>query len=112
MEKYKEKNLEKKEIINKILSKINIMISFGQTPHQIFEEHHPTFKEKTNREDDFEFELNNIFWNRFIKLINELNPIFFEMNNNGKMILIDNNNKFELIKNTLYDQKENRCFNQ
>ena len=111
MKKYMKKNFEKKKIINKILSKINIMISFGQTPHQIFQDNHPKLKEKiNNKEDDFELELNNVLWNRCIKLINELNPIFFEMNNNGKMILIDNNNKFELIKNTLYDQKESEKY--
>ena len=111
MEKYKKKNIKKEEIISKIRTKINLMMSFGQTPHQIFYENHPKYGKKIkNKEGDFEFELNNIFWNRHLKLVNELNPLFFIINNNGKILLIDKNKKLEIIENTLYNQKEDTEF--
>ena len=47
MEKLIKKGKEKSAIINKILSKINLIISFGQTPHQVFDDNHPKYCEKT-----------------------------------------------------------------
>ena len=56
-----EKKKDPKEIIEKISNKINLIVSFGQTPHQIFDEHHPKYgKSLKNTEGDFEFDLNKI----------------------------------------------------
>ena len=55
------KKLKKDEIIKKIISKINLIISFGQTPNQIFFENHPKYgKIIKNNKGDFEYDLNRI----------------------------------------------------
>ena len=83
-----------KEIINEILSKINLIISFGQTPYQIFNESHPEIginnSNYNNKEGDFEFDLNSYTWDKEIKLEIKINPLFFVIySNTGKIFIID-----------------------
>ena len=108
LKKYIDKKKETKEIIEKLSFKINLIVSFGQTPHQIFEENHPKFGSKTkNNEGDFEFDLNNLIWNKELKLKISSEPLFFIINqNSGKMLLINIERNLEILDNSLYSQKE------
>ena len=100
-----------KEIINEILSKINLIISFGQTPYQIFNESHPEIginnSNYNNKEGDFEFDLNSYTWDKEIKLEIKINPLFFVINSNtGKIFIIDKERRLEIIENSLYSGKK------
>ena len=102
------KGKENKKIIRKILADINLITSFGQIPHKIFEENHPKYGKKSNKnEDDFESTLNDLLWNKEIKLKIELNPLFFVINSNtGKIFIIDKERRLEILECTLYTQKK------
>ena len=113
MKKLIDKGKETNIIISKIKSKINLMISFGQTPYQIFHENHPKFGYKQTKHNDENFEdlLSNMAWNKEIKLKIELEPIFFTINSTlGKIILLNKERKIEIVENTLYAQKQNEKF--
>ena len=112
MEKLIKKGKEKSAIINKILSKINLIISFGQTPHQVFDDNHPKYCEKTkNMGNDFESELSDLIWGKELKLKIDLSPLFFVVNSyNGKIFIMDKSRRLEIIDNTLYFQKEDEKF--
>ena len=108
LKKLIEKKKDPKEIIEKISNKINLIVSFGQTPHQIFDEHHPKYgKSLKNTEGDFEFDLNKIIWSKEFKIKIDIDPIFFITNQiTGKILIIDKERKLEIYDNTLYGQKE------
>ena len=112
MKKLIEKGNETTKIINKITSKINLIISFGQTPYQIFDEKHPKFgKQIKINEDGYEFDLTNILWSKELKIRNELKPLFFVINSEtGIIFIIDKERRMEIIENTLYSQKENKKY--
>ena len=114
----KYKNQE--DIIQKIDNKIDLIISFGQTPYQLFYEKHQKnekkkFIENDEEEDeDFESKFINIFWEKEIKVNTDTLPIFFEINDSiGKVFLIDSNRKLELIGSNYYNINEdpNNHFN-
>ena len=108
MKKYIKKKKENQVIIKKIISKINLIVSFGQTPHQIFDEHHPKYgKKNKTKEGDFEYELNYLIWNKEFKYKLDITPEFFFVNSNtGKIFIIDEQRKLEIIESTLYIEKE------
>ena len=88
---YKKKNkndMKVENIIKKISNKIDLIISFGQTPYQLFIDKHPKFGKKSkNNEGDLEFNL--IESNIEIDL-----PIFFIINDElGKLFLINKKSK-------------------
>ena len=73
--------------VNQIDNKIDLIISFGQTPYQLFNGKHPA-KEKRKKknidtendeedEEDFESKFTNIFWEKSIKGNTDTLPIFF-----------------------------------
>ena len=93
------------EIINKISNKIDLIISFGQTPYQLFNDKHPKYgkKQLINDEDDFEYKLTDMAWKKDMKSSIEIEPIFFIINSNlGKIFLIDKQRKLEIIDSALY----------
>ena len=114
--------LEKKynkieDIIKRIVNKADLIISFGQTPYQIFTEKHPKNedhklrknknknKEEIN-DDDLENDLDLITHDKHIKV--DTQPLFFEFNFSlGKIFLIDINRKLEIIQTNYYNDKEN-----
>jgi hypothetical protein len=116
--------LEKKynkieDIIKRIVNKADLIISFGQTPYQIFNEKHPkneNHKLKKNKnknknkeeinDDDLENDLDLITHDKHIKV--DTQPLFFEFNFSlGKIFLIDINRKLEIIQTNYYNDKEN-----
>ena len=104
--KYKQQD----DIIKKIEAKIDLIISFGQTPYQLFNEKHPKRenKIKKNKEDndfdDFESNLDNIIWEKNIKELTETQPLFFEINPSlGKIFLININRQLEIIDTNFYN---------
>ena len=98
------------DIIKKISNKIELIISFGQTPYQLFYDKHPKYGKNAmiQGEEDFEFDLFKEAWNKEIKTPIETEPLFFTINYNlGKIFLIDNERRLEIINSTLFDQKGN-----
>ena len=112
------KNKQQDDIIKKISSIIDFIISFGQTPYQLFNGKHPA-KEKRKKknidtendeedEEDFESKFTNIFWEKSIKGNTDTLPIFFEINQSiGKVFFIDINRKLEIIDSNYYNIIEN-----
>ena len=108
MKKLIKKGKETKKIISKILADINLITSFGQIPYKIFDDNHPKYgkKEKKN-EVGFESDLNDLLWNKELKLKIELNPLFFVVNSKtGKIFIIDKERRLEIVECTLYAQKK------
>ena len=108
-----QKKYKQEEIIQKIENKIDLIISFGQTPYQIFNEKHPKNEKKRKtkeiieldeEDEDFESNLNAFIWEKDIKGIIETQPIFFEINPSiGKVFLIDKNRHLEIIDSNYYE---------
>ena len=108
--KYKQKE---DIIIRKIENKIDLIISFGQAPYQLFTEKHPKSEnQKKNKEkfedydeeDDFEAKCINTFWDKNKTVANEIQPLFFEINISiGKIFLLDMNRQLEIINSNYYD---------
>ena len=115
--KMKNKSKQQEEIIKKIGNKIELIISFGQTPYQIFNEKHQKKVIKKNEieqnddeeeEESFDFHISSIFWKNDIKAATDNLPIFFEINESiGKLFLIDPKRKLEIIDSNYYNIKEN-----
>ena len=114
------KKYKEEEIIKKIENKIDLIISFGQTPYQIFNEKHPkNEKKKRNKEvinldedeeelEDFESTLKYVIWEKDIKGIIETLPIYFEINSSlGMVFLIDAKRQLEIIDSNYYDVNVN-----
>ena len=97
-------NMNIEDIIQKISNKIDLIISFGQTPYQLFSEKHPKYGKRLNTgEGDFEYDLYMEAWNRNLKDKIETEPLFFIINfDSGKLFLIDNEKKLEIIDSTLF----------
>ena len=106
-------NLE--NVIKKIENKIDLIISFGQTPYQILNEKHPKNERKKknkdiieNEDDDgFESCLNAYIWEKDIRGTIESLPIFFEINISlGKVFLIYSNRQIDIIDSNYYNSDE------
>ena len=112
--KLQKKCKKEEDIIKKIENKIDLIISFGQTPYQLFNEKHPkNEKDKKSKEsienddDDFETFLENYVWEKNIKGYIETLPIFFEINPSlGKVFLIDKNRVLQIIDSNYYNSDE------
>jgi len=108
-------NLQKKlknqeDIIKKMENKIDLIISFGQTPYQIFSEKHPKNENIDEEDENFESTLDNVFWTKdFLEYKTEMKPLFFELNISlGKIFLIDINRKLEIIKTNFFKSEEEK----
>ena len=114
LEKKLKEGLSPKEIINKISNKLELIISFGQTPYQLFTDKHPKYGKVTTistEEEDFESVLFNEVWNKELKLSIETEPSVFVINDSlGKLFLIDEEKNIEIIDCTLFDQKGNEKY--
>ena len=110
----KHKNdMSTEDIIKKITNKIDLIVSFGQTPYQLFNDKHPKYGKKAliEGEEDFEFALYNEAWNKEIKTQIEMEPLFFTINYSlGKIFLIDNERRLEIVDSTLFEQKGNEKY--
>ena len=116
----KENNSDLNLIINEIGSKIDLMISFGQTPFQLFEEKHPKFlKQKKKKivvediddddDEDYEKNLDELFRPKYFKRQISIQPIYFEIYPSiGKILLIDLKRKIEIINTNFYDSEGNQ----
>ena len=104
------------DVINQVGNKIDMMISFGQTPSQILFEKHPIFnekkkiKEKEDREErdefdgGFEQEIEEILWPKYFKKIINIQPVFFEIFPLlGKIFIIDIKRKLEIMSTNFFD---------
>ena len=100
-------NIKIEDIITKITNKIDLIISFGQTPYQIFNEKHQKFgKKPVNSAGDFEYDLIMSIWDKNIKIQIDIDPLFFIINDDiGKLFLIDKKRNLEIFDSTLFDQK-------
>ena len=110
--KYKN-GMKVEEIINKISNKIDLIISFGQTPYQLFTDKHPKYGKRllNSGEEDFEYDLYMQAWNKNINILLDIIPQFFIINfDSGKLFLIDNNRKLEIIDSSLFNQKGNQKY--
>ena len=100
IKKFREQKLTYEEIKNKIASKSNKIISFGQTPFKLFEDKHPAWApEKGNKEDELKIDENfNGMKERFIYFN-------FAENINRKQVfyILVNNEHMSEIK--FYDNK-------
>jgi hypothetical protein len=116
--KMQKNSIPQEEIIKKIGNKIELIISFGQTPYQIFNEKHQKKVIKKNEndkiydeeeeEDNFDFHISSIFWKNDIKAVTDSLPIFFEINESiGKLFLIDPKRKLEIIDSNYYNINDN-----
>ena len=111
--KYKQKE---DTIIKKIENKIDLIISFGQTPYQIFTEKHPKNENKTisketievdDEEDDFETNCINTIWDKNKTIGTDTLPLFFEINASlGILYLLDIKRRLEIINSNYYNNTE------
>ena len=107
LKKHKD-DMNTEDIIKKLMNKIDLILSFGQTPYQIFNYQHPKYGKKVlnNSEEDFEYELYNGVWNKNVKAKIEIDPLFFFINyDSGIFFLFNKERKIEIIYSTLFDQK-------
>ena len=113
--KLQKKCKKEEDIIKKIENKIDLIISFGQTPYQLFNEKHPKnervkkSQERIENDDDDDFEtiLDNYVWEKNIKGAIDTLPIFFEINPSlGKVFLIDKNRLLQIIDSNYYNRDE------
>ena len=82
IKKFREQKLSYEEIKNKIASKSNKIISFGQTPFKLFEDKHQAWApEKGNKEDQLkiENEMREAAKNLDFEKAMELRDILFEL---------------------------------
>jgi hypothetical protein len=108
-------NLQKKlknqeDIIKKMENKIDLIISFGQTPYQIFSEKHPKNGNIEEEDENFESTLDNVFWTKnSLEFKTGIQPLFFELNISlGKIFLIDINRNLEIIKTNFFKSGEEK----
>jgi hypothetical protein len=94
-------------IRSKIINKMNFIISFGQTPHQVFKEpHHQKEKDQNKKEDDERDSLEQFKENVLIdhKYIINCPCLYFEYNiSNDKIFVISQNEEIIEINFNLYD---------
>ena len=116
LEELKKENSDLSSVISTLDNKIDLMISFGQTPYQIFEEKHPKFKEKKKVEKeiedndefggDFEKDLEELLFPKYFKKKISFQPVFFQIYpSSGKIFLIDINRKLEIMNTNFYDSE-------
>ena len=114
LEELKKENNDLKDIIYQLDNKIDLMISFGQTPFQILNEKHPKFKNKKmiakekneEKDSDFDFEkyLDDIIFPKNFRKKISIQPIFFEIYpSSGKIFLIDISRKLEILNINFYE---------
>ena len=99
------KKRSNEDIIKKITNKIDLILSFGQTPYQIFNDKHPKYGKKiSNEEGDFESTLSGLFDEKEIKCQIQLDPLFFMINSNlGKIFIIDKERNIEIYDSPLHN---------
>ena len=110
----KENKSDINNIIKFIENKIDLIISFGQTPFQILNEKHPKYKnikkiKEKNEELDggFEEDLKEVLWPKSFKKNIKIQPIFFEIYPFlNKIFLIDIKRKIEIVYTNFYDSDE------
>ena len=110
LEKLLKKDLNPQEIITKISNKLELIISFGQAPYQLFTDKHPKYGNVAMiaGEEDFESVLFNEAWNKDLKHQINSEPSFFIINDNsGKLFLIYEEKNIEIIDCSLFDQRGN-----
>ena len=105
VQKYK----KQEDAIKEIENKIDLIISFGQTPYQLFnEKHSKRYKKKDDDNDDFETKLNKYVWEKAIKEQTQVQPVFFEINHSlEKLFLFDFNRQLEIIDTNNYYNNSN-----
>ena len=98
------KSKKQEDAIKEIENKIDLIISFGQTPYQLFnEKHSKRHIKKDDDNDDFEAKLNKYVWEKTIKEKTQIQPLFFEINPSlGKIFLFDLNRQLEIIDTNNY----------
>lgn len=108
-------NLQKKlknqeDIIKKLENKIDLIISFGQTPYQIFSEKHPKNGNIEEEDENFESKLDNVIWKKdFLEYKTKIQPLFFELNISlGLIFLIDINRNLEIVKTNIFKNGEEK----
>ena len=99
------KKRSNEDIIKKITNKIDLILSFGQTPYQLFNDKHPKYgKKNSNEEDDFESTLSGLFAAKEIKSQIQLESLFFIINPNlGKIFIIDKERNIEIYDSPLHN---------
>ena len=124
LDRIKKKELSQKEALKKILTKINSIIYFGQTPYQIFKEKHfkrelnglNIVKNKENEIDDYDDFKVDAFENVY-KILNtqnliyemrgDNNYIYFDINHkSNKIFVLSEERNIEIISTGLYNSKE------
>ena len=116
LEELKKNNSDLSSVISSLDHKIDLMISFGQTPYQILDEKHPKFKKKKKVEKDvdendefgvdFEKDLEELLFPKYFKKKISVQPVFFQIYpSNGKIFLIDINRKLEIMNTNFYDSE-------
>ena len=92
-------------IIKKITNKIDLILSFGQTPYQLFNDKHPKYGKKiSNEEGDFEYTLSGLFDEKEIKSQIGIDSLFFMINSNlGQIFIIDKERNIEIYDSPLHN---------
>ena len=111
VEEMKKNKSDARDIIKTVGNKIDLIISFGQTPFQIFDEKHPKFrkkkktKEKTDDSDGgFEEDLEEVLWPKILKKNIRIQPIYFEIYPFiDKIFLIDIKRNLDIVFTNFYD---------
>ena len=128
------KKYDAKTIRVKIFNKINLIISFGQTPYQVFKEQHPkklnnssantnnlgfnkNYNLGENHSDDEEKDIFEKFTDKILRPCNNkcfiyLPCIYFEINNNiNKIFALSQNEEIIEIKYELYNDNDSDISN-
>ena len=111
VEEMKKNKSDARDIIKTVGNKIDLIISFGQTPFQLFDEKHPKFrnkkkiKEKTDDSDGgFEEDLEEVLWPKILKKNIRIQPIYFEIYPFiDKIFLIDIKRNLDIVFTNFYD---------
>ena len=118
LEDLKSNNQNLDNIITLIGNKIDLMLSFGQTPYQILKEKHPKHRKKKKLEQkekekseeldeldgDFENQIETFFWPKDYKNQIKILPIYFEIYPSiSKIFLIDSKRNLEIRNSNFYD---------
>ena len=106
------------KIISHLENKIDLIISFGQTPFQLFLVKHPKLEKKKKveikninneeLEEDFEYEIVKITRPKKLGENIEIQPLFFEIYpSSGKIFLIDSTRQLQIIHTNFYNSQVN-----
>ena len=130
LDKIKNNELSQKDALKKILSKINSIINFGQTPYQIFKEKHYKRElsginnaenkdkiEENEIDDDFKTDVfENVYkilktQNLTYEMRGDYNYIYFNINPKlNKIFVLSEERNLEIISTELYNSKESNQY--